>query len=278
MKNKDFIQETADKIITALENGTAPWIKPWKAIDLQNTLPYNPTTGKEYNGINSINLMLQGYSDPRWLTYNQAKSLNAQVKKGEKSTLIQYWQFSEKVDKLDEMGKPITNENGEIEKIEIPLETPKVFFANVFNAEQIENMSKLDIKPQIDEFKTIEAAENIIKNSGAKIVHKGNNAYYQPNSDTITLPPKESFISESAYYATALHELGHWSGHESRLNRDLNHPFGSDGYAKEELRAEISSFLNSGKLGLDYDPKQHLAYIDSWVKILKDKPTEIFRA
>ncbi|EAI3887306.1 DUF1738 domain-containing protein [Campylobacter fetus] len=278
MKNKDFIQETADKIITALENGTAPWIKPWKAIDLQNTLPYNPTTGKEYNGINSINLMLQGYSDPRWLTYNQAKSLNAQVKKGEKSTLIQYWQFSEIVDKLDEMGKPILNENGEIEKIEIPLETPKVFFANVFNAQQIENMPKLEIKPQIDEFKIIEAAENIIKNSGAKIVHKGNNAYYQPNSDTITLPPKESFISESAYYATALHELGHWSGHESRLNRDLNHPFGSDGYAKEELRAEISSFLNSGKLGLDYDPKQHLAYIDSWVKILKDKPTEIFRA
>ncbi|PCG51962.1 DNA primase, partial [Escherichia coli] len=220
--------------------------------------------------------MLQGYSDPRWLTYNQAKSLNAQVKKGEKSTLIQYWQFSEIVDKLDEMGKPILNENGEIEKIEIPLETPKVFFANVFNAQQIENMPKLETKPQIDEFKIIEAAENIIKNSGAKIVHKGNNAYYQPNSDTITLPPKESFISESAYYATALHELGHWSGHESRLNRDLNHPFGSDGYAKEELRAEISSFLNSGKLGLDYDPKQHLAYIDSWVKILKDKPTEIF--
>ncbi|KAA3685226.1 DUF1738 domain-containing protein (plasmid) [Campylobacter fetus] len=278
MKNKDFIQETADKIITALENGTAPWIKPWKAIDLQNTLPYNPTTGKEYNGINSINLMLQGYSDPRWLTYKQAQSINAQVKKGEKSTLIQYWQFSEIVDKLDEMGKPILNENGEIEKIEIPLETPKVFFANVFNAQQIENMPKLEIKPQIDEFKIIEAAENIIKNSGAKIVHKGNNAYYQPNSDTITLPPKESFISESAYYATALHELGHWSGHESRLNRDLNHPFGSDGYAKEELRAEISSFLNSGKLGLDYNPKQHLAYIDSWFKILKDKPTEIFRA
>ncbi|HDX8143329.1 TPA: DUF1738 domain-containing protein [Campylobacter fetus subsp. venerealis] len=278
MKNKDFIQETADKIITALENGTAPWIKPWKAIDLQNTLPYNPTTGKEYNGINSINLMLQGYSDPRWLTYKQAQSINAQVKKGEKSTLIQYWQFSEKVDKLDEMGKPITNENGEIEKIEIPLEAPKIFFANVFNAQQIENMPKLETKPQIDEFKIIEAAENIIKNSGAKIVHKGNNAYYQPNSDTITLPPKESFISESAYYATALHELGHWSGHESRLNRDLNHPFGSDGYAKEELRAEISSFLNSAKLGLDYDPGQHLSYIGSWVKILKDKPTEIFKA
>ncbi|OCR84602.1 hypothetical protein CFT13S00388_09765, partial [Campylobacter fetus subsp. testudinum] len=102
MKNKDFIQETADKIIVALENGTAPWIKPWKASELQNILPYNPTTRKQYNGINSINLLLSGYSDPRWLTYNQAKNINAQVKKGEKSTLIQYWQFSEIVDKLDE--------------------------------------------------------------------------------------------------------------------------------------------------------------------------------
>ncbi|OCR84632.1 hypothetical protein CFT13S00388_09720, partial [Campylobacter fetus subsp. testudinum] len=128
-------------------------------------------------------------------------------------------------------GKPITNQNGEIEKIEIQLETPKVFFANVFNGEQIENMPTLEIKPQISEFKAIQTAENILKNSGANIIHKGNNAYYQPNSDTITLPPKESFLSESAYYATALHELGHWSGHESRLNRDLSHPFGSIGYA-----------------------------------------------
>ncbi|MCV3371732.1 zincin-like metallopeptidase domain-containing protein [Campylobacter lari] len=278
MKNKDFIQETADKIIESLKNGTAPWIKPWKGIDLTNNMPYNPITNKPYNGINSINLMLQNYNDPRWLTYKQAQSINAQVRKGEKSTLIQYWQFSEIVDKLDEEGNIITNEKGEVEQIEVKLENPKVFFAYVFNAEQIENMPKLEQKQEIDNFKTIKEAQKILNDSKAIIHHQGNRAFYNVANDTITLPMKENFLSEGAYYATALHELGHWSGHESRLNRDLNHPFGSKEYAKEELRAEIASFLFNGKIGLDYDPGQHLSYIDSWVKILEDKPHEIFKA
>lgn len=110
------------------------------------------------------------------------------------------------------------------------------------------------------------------------IHHKGNKAYYSPMQDEIVLPQKEQFLSEGAYYATALHELGHWTGSESRLNRDLAHPFGSQEYAKEELRAEIASFLFNGKLGLGYDPEMHLSYVDSWVKILEDKPGEIFRA
>ncbi|ECR5293298.1 DUF1738 domain-containing protein, partial [Campylobacter coli] len=165
MKNKDFIQETADKIIESLKNGTAPWIKPWKGIDLANNMPYNPITNKPYNGINSINLMLQNYNDPRWLTYKQAQSINAQVRKGEKSTLIQYWQFSEMVDKLDEEGNVITNEKGEVEKIEVKLENPKVFFAYVFNAEQIENMPKLEQKHEIDNFQTIKEAQKILDDS-----------------------------------------------------------------------------------------------------------------
>ncbi|ELS5443328.1 DUF1738 domain-containing protein [Campylobacter coli] len=278
MKNKDFIQETADKIIESLKNGTAPWIKPWKGIDLANNMPYNPITNKPYNGINSINLMLQNYNDPRWLTYKQAQSINAQVRKGEKSTLIQYWQFSEMVDKLDEEGNVITNEKGEVEQIEVKLENPKVFFAYVFNAEQIENMPKLEQKQEIDNFQIIKEAQKILDDSKAIIHHQGNRAFYNAANDTITLPPKENFLNESAYYATALHELGHWSGHSSRLDRDLNNPFGSKEYAKEELRAEIASFLFNGKIGLDYDPGQHLSYIDSWVQILEDKPNEIFKA
>ncbi|EAJ5683720.1 DNA primase, partial [Campylobacter lari] len=150
--------------------------------------------------------------------------------------------------------------------------------AYVFNAEQIENMPKLEQKQEIDNFKTIKEAQKILNDSKAIIHHQGNRAFYNVANDTITLPMKENFLSEGAYYATALHELGHWSGHESRLNRDLNHPFGSKEYAKEELRAEIASFLFNGKIGLDYDPGQHLSYIDSWVKILEDKPHEIFKA
>ncbi|EFO4793564.1 DUF1738 domain-containing protein [Campylobacter coli] len=278
MKNKDFMQETADKIIESLKNGTAPWIRSWKGIDLANSMPYNPITNKHYNGINSINLMLQKYNDPRWLTYKQAQSINAQVRKGEKSTLIQYWQFSEMVDKLDEEGNVIKNEKGETEQIEVKLENPKVFFTHVFNAEQIENMPKLEYKQEVDIPKAIKESQKILNNSKAIIHHQGNKAFYDSTNDTIVLPPKENFISESAYYSTALHELGHWSGHTSRLNRDLNNPFGSKEYAKEELRAEIASFLFNGKVGLDYEPGQHLSYVDSWVEILEDKPHEIFRA
>ncbi|MFW0695684.1 zincin-like metallopeptidase domain-containing protein [Aliarcobacter butzleri] len=279
MTTKDFIQGTADKIVESLKNGTAPFVKPWKAEDLYNAMPYNPITNKPYNGINSINLMLEGYNDPRWLTFKQAQSINANVKKGEKSTLIQYWQFTETVDKIDEEGNLITNEKGEVEKIEIELVNPKVFFANVFNAEQILNMPKLENKPIIDNFKVIENAEKIIKNSGATIHHKNDDtAYYNSYDDEIILPNKENFISEGAYYAVALHELGHWTGNENRLNRDLSNPFGSKEYAKEELRAEIGSFLFNGRLGLDYEPGMHLSYINNWVQILEDKPNEIFKA
>lgn len=276
--NQEFIQSTADKIIESLKQGTAPWVKPWKADELYNALPYNPITNKPYNGINSINLLLENYADPRWLTYKQAQSINATVKKGEKASLIQYWQYTETIDKTDEQGNVIFGENGKAEKIEVQLERPKVFYAYVFNAEQINNMPALVKKPDIDNFKVLEAAEEILKNSHAMIHHKGNKAYYSPMQDEIVLPQKEQFLSEGAYYATALHELGHWTGSESRLNRDLAHPFGSQEYAKEELRAEIASFLFNGKLGLGYDPEMHLSYVDSWVKILEDKPGEIFRA
>lgn len=278
MKNQDFIQNTAEKIIESLKNGTAPWIKPWKADELNNIMPYNPTTNKNYNGINTINLMMQGYSDPRWLTYKQAQELGAYVKKGEKSTSIQYWQFSEMVDKVDENGNIILDENGKSEKIEIELETPKVFFASVFNAEQCENLPKLEQKPKIDNFKVIKEAQEILDKSNANIKHDGSRAFYNSFQDTITLPNKSAFIDEIAYYSTALHELGHWSGHQSRLNRDLAHPFGTKEYAKEELRAEIASFLLCAKIGLDYDPSNHLSYIDGWVSILENKPYEIFKA
>jgi len=276
--NQTFIQNTADKIIESLKNGTAPWIKPWKADELYNALPYNPITNKPYNGINSINLLLANYSDPRWLTFKQAQSINATVKKGEKASLIQYWQYTETVDKKDEQGNIILDEKGKAEKIEIQLERPNVYYAYVFNAEQINNMPKLEKKLIIDNFKVLEEAENILKNSNATISHYGNRAYYSPQKDEIVLPKKEQFLTEGAYYTTALHELGHWTGNEKRLNRDLEHPFGSKEYAKEELRAEISSFLFNGKIGLDYDPAQHISYIESWVEILEDKPSEIFKA
>lgn len=276
-KNIDYVQDTANEIIESLKNGTAPWIKPWDANKLADYMPHNPVTNKPYNGINSIKLMLKQYDDPRWMTYKQAQSVGAQVKKGEKSTLIEYWQYEKEIDKIDSDGNAIKDELGKPIKETIKLAKPNIFYAYVFNASQIDGLEPYVAK-ELDEFKVNAKAQAMLDNSGASIKHNGTSAYYQPSSDSITLPPKDVFRSESAYYATALHELGHWSGHESRLNRDLSHPYGSIGYAKEELRAEIASFLLNGELGLGHDPSQHMSYIDSWVSILEDKPTEIFRA
>jgi hypothetical protein len=126
----------------------------------------------------------------------------------------------------------------------------------------------------------IERAEGILTAFfGADIHHNGGSrAFYRPLTDSIHLPDKGQFPTAENYYATALHELGHWSGHEDRLNRDLVHPFGSEGYAKEELRAEIASMILGDELGIGHDPSQHAAYVGSWIKALKDDPMEIFRA
>lgn len=121
--------------------------------------------------------------------------------------------------------------------------------------------------------------EHILKASGASITHApGDRAFYRPATDSIHLPDRGQFPTADNYYATALHELGHWTGHASRLDRDLAHPFGSEGYAKEELRAEIASMIVGDELGIGHDPGQHAAYVGSWIKALQDEPLEVFRA
>src|SRR5690606_4513206 len=158
-------------------------------------------------------------------------------------------------------------------------ERPRVFTAVVFNAQQIDGLPPLEAKPVGPEPERHARAEAILSNSGAKIAHvEGDRAFYRPSTDSITLPARHQFGSADAYYATALHELGHWTGHESRLNRDLSHPFGSEGYAREELRAEIASLMLGERLEIGHDPGQHAAYVASWIKVLEDDPREIFRA
>ncbi|MER2511757.1 MAG: zincin-like metallopeptidase domain-containing protein [Nitrosomonas ureae] len=274
---KAFHEQVAENLIEQLKKGVAPWQKPWKPGDLLAALPVNPTTGKRYRGINSLNLMSRAYTDPRWLTYKQAAALNAQVRKGEKSTLVQYWKFREERIKTDDNNNPVLNNEGQPIKEQIRLERPRVFYASVFNAEQVDNLPELSIKAP--DWDPLERADHILQASNAVIRHgEADRAFYRPSTDSIHLPHKHQFPTPDRYYATALHELGHWTGHELRLNRDLSHPFGSEGYAKEELRAEIASMLLSGELGIGHDPGQHVAYVNSWIKALQEDPTEIFRA
>nr|WP_229178209.1 zincin-like metallopeptidase domain-containing protein [Bradyrhizobium ivorense] len=274
---KEYAEEVAARIIEQLKQGTAPWQKPWKPGELR--LPYNPTTGKEYRGMNTLWLHMQGYGDPRWMTYNQAGEAGAQVRRGSKGTAIVYWKFTEEQKVTDASGKPVLDAEGKPKTITVELERPRSFTAVVFNAEQIDGLAPLEAKPLGAEPERHTRAETILANSGAKIEHvPGDRAFYRPSTDSITMPERAQFPTADGYYATALHELGHWTGHPSRMDRDLAHPFGSEGYAREELRAEIASLMLGERLEIGHDPGQHAAYVGSWIKKLEEDPREIFRA
>lgn len=280
MDKKPFHETVAEKLIEQLQQGTAPWQRPWEPGTPSAFFPLNPTTGNRYKGINAMFLMAQGRTDQRWMTYKQAIAAGAQVRKGERGTPIQYWKFQDEQVKTDSMGRPVLDGNGDPLTQSVKLERPRVFFATVFNAEQIDGLPPVERTATDGRAWDAEArAEAILAASQAVIRHSSQGrAYYQPGADEIHLPNKEQFPKASGYYATALHELGHWTGHESRLDRDLAHPFGSEVYAKEELRAEIASMILGDELGIGHDPGQHAAYVASWVKVLQDDPLEIFRA
>lgn len=273
----DYSQQVADRLIEQLEAGVAPWQKPWAPGT--RFAPYNPTTDKEYRGMNSVWLMMQGRTDSRWMTYRQAEGQGAQVRKGESGTLIQYWKVEDRQKVLDDRGNPVLDSDGKAVMRTVRLEKPRVMSAVVFNAEQIDNLPELVQRPALPEFERHARAEAMLAASPAALRHiNGDQAYYMPSTDMITLPEPGQFHSPDAYYATALHEVGHSTGHPSRLDRDLSHPFGSEGYAREELRAEIASLMLGEQLGIGHDPGNHVAYVQSWIRKLREDPREIFRA
>lgn len=271
----NFRQTVADELIKHIEQGTAPWQKPWKA-DVVRNAPFNPTSDKSYRGINAWWLDLQGHADPRWMTYRQAAAAGAQVRKGEKGTSVEYWKWTDTSPALDADGKPILDDTGKPKMVTARLERPKVFHAVVFNASQIDGLEPY-IAPE-PTFSPVERAEEVLAAGGVPIHHdQSDRAFYAPMRDSIHLPDKAAFPGAYEYYATALHELGHATGHERRLNRDFG-PFGSELYAKEELRAEMASFMVATELGLGHYPDRHAAYVKSWLAALKDDHNLLFAA
>ena len=166
-EKKSFVDTVAEKLIEQLKEGTAPWQKPWEPGEAGANMPFNPTTGKRYKGINALQLMSEGHDDQRWMTYKQATALDAQVRKGESGTPIQYWKFTEDQIKTDAAGKPILDTRGEAVKETGQLERPRVFFATVFNAEQIDGLPRIERKEQT--WNAVERAEQILNVSGATI-------------------------------------------------------------------------------------------------------------
>lgn len=273
-KTESFHRDFAEKIIAMLEAGTSPWQQGWRSP--RRSMPYNPQSGTRYKGINCINLFLAGYDDPRWMTYKQASEAGYQVRRGKRGTSIIFYKFFNEVDRLDDDGNPVLDENGKPEKKLARLSRPIVRLSHVFNAGQIDGIEPLPNEVSYA-WKPQERAEKILAASGASIKHDASSAFYRPSTDTIHLPPKESFEAPNYYYATALHELSHWTGHPSRLDRAYG-SFGMERYAREELRAEIASWMIGEEIGVGHNPGNHAAYVQSWIQALRKDPSEIFRA
>jgi antirestriction protein ArdC len=266
---RDPAQDVTNRILEMLETGVKPWVRPWNPDAAAGPqAPTNPTTGKHYRGINVLILGMDARAfmtgDPRWMTYQQAKDKNWQVRKGEKATTIFFYKPLEIDDPAAEDGSRTI---------------PMLKSYSVFHASQVDGIPGHK-PPTVEEapWQRPEAADLILTNSGAAVRIGGGRAFYSPGTDHIQLPPESAFTGPHEWAATALHELGHWSGHPTRLNRDLSGRFGSGAYAQEELRAELASAFIGAELGLPTDIPQHASYIASWIKVLKEDKREIFRA
>ncbi|WP_236537032.1 ArdC family protein [Sphingobacterium composti Ten et al. 2007 non Yoo et al. 2007] len=277
--SKALHEIVANNIIKQLEQGTAPWQLPWNSNGPSFMLPYNAITGNRYKGINILSLLSTQREDPRWLTFKQAESKGYSVKKGEKATLIQYVKTHDYFTSRDQQGKIITREDGKPLKEFQKLKTPIITTAWVFNAQQINGIEPLIKEPKILNWENLQRVENLITESKANITHNNEDrAYYNSKTDQIIMPKRNQFDSADKYYATVLHEMGHWTSHKDRLNRDIFNRMGTQEYAREELRAEIASMLIGHELNIGHDPGQHIAYVESWIQLLKDKPYEIHAA
>ena len=264
----DLYASVTDKIIAALEAGTAPWVCPWSK-GQGSALPANLASSRPYRGINVLLLNMQqmahGYPLNRWITFQQAKALGGSVRKGEHGTGIVFFKMLERDEAANDPGT---------RKV-IPL----LRSFTVFNADQVDGLPEaLTAIPAPPEGWTpIAAAEEVMARSGATIRHSGDRAFYRPADDLIYMPPREAFPNPSNYYATALHELTHWTGAESRCNRVLSSRLHIEAYAFEELVAEMGAAFLASHCGLPGE-LQHASYIASWLTALKNDKRLIFTA
>lgn len=261
------IQETVTaQIVSQLEQGAAPWIKPWKA---DTTADRNLVSGKAYRGINRLLLgmssMATGYGSPTWATFQQWREKGASVRRGEKATHIVFFK---------PVSKETVSEGGETETAKYALLRGYC----VFNAGQVDGFSEASPASTVTEFERHERAEETMRRTGAVIRHGGDAAFYAPSQDMVQLPNKAAFHAPANYYATAFHELTHWTGAKSRLDRDLDKGrFGNPAYAFEELVAEMGAAFLCAEHGVQGEIR-HAGYIQHWINALRENDRAIFKA
>jgi antirestriction protein ArdC len=253
-------------ILAAIESELPSWRRPWRTLRESGAaaLPVNAVSGRAYRGINTFLLWSRQDADMRYLTYRQAQALGGNVRRGEHGTQVVFWQ-----PRKYKARDAATGEEEERQSLLVRLYT-------VFNVSQCENL-KLKQAPDIDRTVPPSMAD-IYSRVGARVEHGGDVACFIPAFDIIRIPHAAAFSNGDAYAATALHELTHWSGHESRLNRDLRHRFGTALYAAEELVAELGSAYLCASLGVNSALEHHASYIQHWRSLLKSDPRAVITA
>lgn len=271
----DIYARVTNKIIADLEQGVRTWLRPWNVGHTEGriTRPLRGN-GQPYQGINVLMLwgeaITKGFICPMWMTYKQAAELGAHVRKGEKGSQVVY---------ADKITRTETGANGE----EVASQIPFMKAYTVFNCEQIEGLPAHFYPtppPALTALERMETGEAFAARTHAAILHGGNRAFYSASTDHVQLPPFETFRDSESYYATLLHELTHWTKHETRLNREFGRKrWGDEGYAAEELVAELGAAFLCADLGITPEPREdHAAYLASWLTVLKNDKRAIFTA
>lgn len=273
---QDVYSRITSQIIARLEQGVRPWVQPWNAEHAAGRIA-RPVrfNGQPYSGINILSLWMsasaQGFVAPIWMTFRQASALNAHVRKGEKGSLVVYANAITRTEHNEDTGEDIERE------------IPYLKSYTVFNAEQIDGLPDhycAKAVPQLDPVARIDRADSFFAASQAAIKHGGNRAYYAQEQDYVQMPPFESFCDAENYYSTLAHEMTHWTKHSSRLARDMGRKqWGDEGYAQEELVAELGAAFLCAELELANEPREENAsYIADWLNVLKNDTRFIFRA
>ncbi|KAA8386067.1 DUF1738 domain-containing protein [Acetobacter sp. DmW_136] len=264
----DLYQDVTNRIVEQLENGVAPWVQPWSNTASGPSLPLNVTTGRRYSGINVLLLwgtvQMRGFTSQRWLTFNQARKVGGNVRKGEKGTTVFY------ADRFVPGGQDAGEDARAI---------PFLKRFTVFNIDQCENLPEEmagSVAP-LPERVIVPHAEALLQATGADIRIGGDKAFYAPDPDYIHLPPQNAYYEQINWYRTAFHETAHWSGHKNRLDRDLSGRFGSHKYMAEEIVAELTAAFVLAELNIT-PTVRHADYIGSWIAMLKDEKRAVFAA
>ncbi|MCA9834123.1 MAG: DUF1738 domain-containing protein [Thermomicrobiales bacterium] len=274
---EDIYNRITNRIIESLEAGVRPWLKPWNAEHaagrITRPLRHN---GQPYAGINVFMLWMEAearsYSAPIWMTFRQALELGGHVRKGETGSLVVYANSVTRTEQDEETGKDSERK------------IPFLKGYTVFNVEQIEELPAhyyaKAAETTLDPVERIDLVEEFLAQTGARVSHGGNQAFYMPSEDRIQMPPFEFFRDPESYYATLLHETVHWTRSPNRLDRDFGRKrWGDEGYAMEELVAEIGAAFLSADLRITPDIRDdHASYVASWLKVLKDDKRAIFTA